>query len=268
MTLNTTVIGDGAVQVEVAPDQGGRIAQITVDGVALLVGHADAHEPSPLAWGSYPMVPWAGRIRRGRFRFDGDDYELPVNFGAHAIHGVGFGMQWTVTRHDSDSIELELAMPTDRRWPFGGVARQRVRVDGAAVRCELSARAVERAMPVSLGWHPWFRKPAQLDFRPRAMYRRDDEHIAVNELVTVPEGPWDDCFVNEPPVAVRIGGVDVLLESDCRDWVVYDMPAHATCIEPQSAPPDAFNLRPNRIEPGEALTVWFEIRSLPSGNTR
>jgi len=52
------------------------------------------HDPefrSPLAWGSYPMVPWAGRIRHGRFRFDGEEYELPINFGAHAIHGVGFG---------------------------------------------------------------------------------------------------------------------------------------------------------------------------------
>ena len=74
------------------------------------------------------------------------------------------------------------------------------------------------------------------DFHPRAMFRRDDEHIAVNELVAVPPGPWDDCFVNEEPVALTIDGIDLLLESDCRDWVVYDMPAHATCVEPQSAP--------------------------------
>jgi aldose 1-epimerase len=259
VTVGPTSIGNDRLRVEVAPDEGGRVAQITVDGVALLVAYADAHEPSPLAWGSYPMVPWAGRIRHGRFRFDGEQYELPVNFGAHAIHGVGFGMPWTVTHRAPDVIALEVAMPSDTRWPFGGVARQRIRVDGAVVRCELSAHAGERAMPTSLGWHPWFRKPAQLDFRPRAMYRRDDEHIAVDELVTVPEGPWDDCFVNEAPVALTIAGVDLRLDSDCRDWVVYDMPAHATCIEPQSAPPDAFNLHPNRIEPGESVAAWFEI---------
>ena len=58
---------------------------------------------------------------------------------------------------------------------------------------------------------------------------------------------------------MTIDGVDLDLKSDCHDWVVYDMPAHGTCIEPQSAPPDAFNIRPNRIEPGDELTVWFEI---------
>ena len=259
MTHGSTQIGNDRVRVEVAPDEGGRVAQITVDDVALLIGHAEAHEPTPLAWGSYPMVPWAGRIRNGRFTFDGEEYALPVNFGAHAIHGVGFGMPWAMTTHAPDLVELELAMPSDARWPFGGIARQRIGVDDTAVRCELSAHAGERAMPVSLGWHPWFRKPARFDFRPRAMYRRDDEHIAVNELVPVPDGPWDDCFVNEEPVDLTIAGVDLRLESDCRDWVVYDMPAHATCVEPQSAPPDAFNLRPVRIEPGERLTVRFDI---------
>ena len=78
---------------------------------------------------------------------------------------------------------------------------------------------------------------------------------------TCPTGPWDDCFVNTEPVALTFDGVDV--ETAIRtapDWVVYDMPAHATCVEPQSGPPDAFNIRPNRLEPGETLaTIWFEI---------
>jgi aldose 1-epimerase len=252
-------IGNDRILVEVAPDDGGRVAQITADGVALLVSRQDAHEPSPLAWGSYPMVPWAGRIRRGRFRFEGRDYELPVNFGDHAIHGVGFGDSWTVMRHTPDHIDLELPLPSDTRWPFGGTARQRIAVDGTTVRFALAAIAGGRAMPASLGWHPWFRKPDRFEFHPRAMYRRDDDYIAVDELVAVPDGPWDDCFVNEHPVDLTIGGIDLRLTSDCRDWVVYDMPAHATCIEPQSAPPDAFNLRPNRIAPGDELEIRFEI---------
>ena len=259
MTTGSVSIGNDRIRIDVAPDDGGRVAQITVDEIALLVAHADAHERSPLAWGSYPMVPWAGRIRRGRFRFDGEEHELPVNFGAHAIHGVGFGMPWSVTRHHPDLIELDLVLPNDTRWPFGGTARQRIGVDGSSVRFELAAFAGERAMPASLGWHPWFRKPERLVFRPEAMYRRDDEHIAVDELIDIPPGPWDDCFVNEVPVELTIDAVDLQLQSGCRDWVVYDMPAHGTCIEPQSAPPDAFNIRPNRVAPGEQLTVWFEI---------
>ncbi len=258
----TLSVGNDRIQVDIAPDDGGRVAQITADGVALLIGQDEAHEPSPLAWGSYPMVPWAGRIRRGRFRFDGDDHELPVNFGVHAIHGVGFGSPWTVTQQTPQIVELELPLPSDTRWPFGGIARQRMSVNDGTLRFELAAVATDRAMPASLGWHPWFRKPERFEFRPQAMYRRDDDYIAVDELVPVPDGPWDDCFVNERPVGLTIDTVDLRLTSGCRDWVVYDMPAHATCIEPQSAPPDAFNVRPNRIEPGGELAIWFEITVL------
>ncbi len=258
MTTNVA-IGNDRLRVDVAPDAGGRVAQITVDAVDLLIAQHAAHEQSPLAWGSYPMVPWAGRIRRGHFEFDGERYELPVNFGVHAIHGVGFDAPWAVTRHLHDLVELELPLPNDTRWPFGGTARQRISIDATGVRFELAAVAAERPMPASLGWHPWFRKPERLDFRPQAMYRRDDDYIAVDDLVPVANGPWDDCFVNEQPVGLTIDGIDIRLTSDCRDWVIYDMPAHATCIEPQSAPPDAFNLRPNRIAPGEELAIWFAI---------
>ena len=61
------------------------------------------------------------------------------------------------------------------------------------------------------------------------------------------------------PVELSIGGVDLRMRSGCTDWVVYDIPAHATCVEPQSAPPDAFNIRPHRLEPGEGLEIWFDI---------
>jgi aldose 1-epimerase len=252
------VIGNDRWQVDVAGADGGRVAQITADGVDLLVGRGEGPEPSsPLAWGSYPMVPWAGRIRRGRFSFDGVEHSLPVNFGDHAIHGVGFLAAWSVTRHDPDRVELELTLPTDVRWPFGGVARQAIAVHGDTLRCELSVTATTQPMPASLGWHPWFRKPDRMLFRPQAMYRRDDDYIAVDELVDVPPPPWDDCFVNTHPIELTIGDATVRLSSDCDDWVVYDMPGHATCIEPQTAPPDAFTLRPNRLEPGESLAAWY-----------
>ena len=97
----------------------------------------------------------------------------------------------------------------------------------------MSVTADDRAFPVSFGWHPWFRKPAQLTFAPTAMYRRDDDHIAVDELVGVTDGPWDDCFVNTRPVELhydRDRAATVRVESACDHWVVFDMPAGAMGI--------------------------------------
>jgi aldose 1-epimerase len=100
------------------------------------------------------------------------------------------------------------------------------------------------------------------------MYLRDDEGIPTGELVAPPPRPWDDCFVR--PLAtpeLRYPGLTVRVESDCDHWVVYDQPSHATCVEPQSGPPDAVNLGlATVLEPGEFLQRSMTVSWLPAGS--
>ncbi|KAF1685332.1 aldose epimerase [Pseudoxanthomonas broegbernensis] len=251
-------LADGALSVDIAPAAGGRIAQIRCDGIEQLVGHGEHGSTAAIAWGAYPMVPWCGRIRDGRFRFEGRDYALPANLGPHAIHGVGYLMPWQVTGQSPRHVELELAMPSDHRWPFGGIARQRIELDGRRLVMDLSATATGQAMPVTLGWHPWFRKPERLEFHPEAMYPRDAGNITVLPPGELRPGPWDDCFVNRREVVVHRGGQRIRLNSECSDWVVYDEPAFATCVEPQTAMPDGFNLAPERmLRPGQTAAARY-----------
>ena len=258
----TERIYNGRWEVEVAPRAGGRVAQLFADGVPLLVGRDDVATPTSVNWGSYPMVPWAGRIRHGRFSFEGRGFQLPIDFGPHAIHGVGLIGTWTVTKRTEITIELELALPHDMRWPFGGTAHQRIELDDTSLTMHLSVTADDRPFPASLGWHPWFRKPDSLEFHPTSMYARDDEQMTVDRLVGVPPGPWDDCFINDRPVLVTIDETTVQLTSDCDHWVVYDEPELATCVEPQTGPPDAPNIRPSIVAPGATLTAWFRFEIL------
>lgn len=245
-------IREGGLEVDLAPEAGGRIAQIRCDGVEQLLGHGEHGAETAIAWGCYPMVPWCGRIRGGRFEFEGRSHQLPANLGAHAIHGVGFLLPWQVRDHGPRYAGLELALPIDHRWPFGGVASQRIEVSGRRLLLGLSVTAVEQAMPAALGWHPWFRKPERIEFNPDAMYPRDADGIAVLPPGPVRPGPWDDCFVNRRDVVLHRGGQRLRLQSECGDWVVYDEPAFATCVEPQTAPPDAFNLLPGQVlQPGK-----------------
>ena len=250
-------IGNDAVRVEVDASRGGRVSQIRVRGVDLLVG-PDSDTRDPMRWGSYPMVPWAGRIRGGRFELDGTSYQLPTVSDGHAIHGVGYVSAWEIAHRTDRSVELTLSLPSDETWPFGGRSRQRITVDDDGLLLELDVTADSLPFPATIGWHPWFRKPERLDFHPTSMYRRVDG-IATTEQIEVQPGPWDDCFVNSEAITAAIAGVAVRLTSDCTDWVVYDQPAHATCIEPQSGPPDAANIRPYILRPGDSLSRWFRI---------
>jgi len=251
-------IGDGELQLDIAPQAGGRIAQIRYRGIEQLLG-PEAGWPAAIAWGSYPMLPWSGRIRGGRFAFSGREWQLPVNLGAHAIHGVSMWLPWQVEAHGPQRIELALRLPQDHRWPFGGSARQVLEVSPRQLRMTLSIQAGTQAMPAAIGWHPWFLKPDRIEFHPAAIYPRDAEGIAVLPTVPVTPGPWDDCFLNTREVVVHRGGQRLRLTSDCDHWVVYDETARATCIEPQSGPPDAFNLAPRVLQPGQALEAWYRL---------
>ena len=248
----------GPLEVALAPQAGGRIAQIRFAGVDWLVGPDDV-APATIAWGCYPMVPWAGRVRGGRFDLDGRAYALPVNFGGHAIHGIGFSRPWRIDTLEADSAALSLALPHDDYWPFGGTTTQSVRLLEDRLHLELAVQAGDRAMPAVLGWHPWFRKPDRLTFAPAAMYPRDAEGIATLPRVSPVAGPWDDCFVAAGEIALARGDQRVRLQADTDHWVVYDAAAHATCVEPQTGPPDAFTLAPHVLQPGQHLRLAFEL---------
>jgi aldose 1-epimerase len=89
------------------------------------------------------------------------------------------------------------------------------------------------------------------------MYVRDAEGIAVDQRIPPPAGPWDDCFTDlaGPPVLRWGGAAELTIGSDCPCVVVYDEPAEAICVEPQSGPPDALNLGCDVAEPGRPVVV-------------
>jgi galactose mutarotase-like enzyme len=104
------------------------------------------------------------------------------------------------------------------------------------------------------------------------MWRRDPDGIATGDRVDPPSGPWDDAFggVRTPPRLSWPGGPALELHSSHDVWVVFDERNDVVCVEPQTAPPDAFNAvtgpRADVLSPGEELALemsvrWIEPRS-------
>ena len=233
---------------------GGRVASLVVHDAELLVEPDD----NPVLWGGYPMVPFAGRIRNGEFEFGEITYSVPKNFGEHAMHGFGFESPWT--QISDDTIELEFAEP----WPFAGRVAQRFSIDDHRLTITMTATADER-QPIVLGWHPWFRKStahgeAILDFQPGDMYERGDEPLPTGVLVEPKPRPWDDCFTNlRSDPTISWGDLRVTLRSNADHWVVFDEMEHAICVEPQTGPPNSFNLAPQVLEEGDKLELVLTL---------
>ena len=56
--------------------------------------------------------------------------------------------------------------------------------------------------------------------------------------------------LRRPPVLRWPGFLELTIESECPDWVVYTEPVDAMCVEPQTAPPDALNGEPGHRRAG------------------
>lgn len=254
---------NGSNTLLVDEQRGGRLASLVLWGRERLVT-AIGEDTNPLVWGSYPMAPWAGRVRNGRFAFDGAVHQLPLRLPPHAGHGTVMDIGWDIASRSRDSVRLVTALGP--HWPWPGRVTQEISLqsDGhgeGAVRCWMSVEALEAPFPAQVGWHPWFTdsgRPPSLRFRPAAMYLRDSTGIPTGDTGFPGPHPWDDCFagVDESPVLGYRDGVQLVLSSDCNHWVVYE-PEHAVCVEPQSGPPDGLNLLAHIVEPDTPLSRTF-----------
>ena len=246
----------GEARVVVEPT-GSRVRSLEVSGHELLVAPGD----EPLLWGCYPMAPWAGRLGRGRFHFGGERIDVPIDHPPHAIHGLGTGQAWMPA---DDGFELDL----DGLWPLGGRVATRFHLTRDGLTMELTVTAGEQPMPVVLGWHPCFLRrlgdgePVELGFTAARWWPRGADGLPIGGTEAPPPGPWDDCFggVERPPRLTWPGQLAVTLEGDTDTWVVFDERDHTICVEPQTAPPDAFNIGgATLLDPGEAAGLRLDI---------
>ena len=233
--------GDDAT-LTVDAEAGGRFVSLMVGGHELLLTEGDG----PVVWGCYPMAPFAGRIRDGRFRFHGRAFQLPLTMPPNAIHGTVLDRPWDVTAHSDDRLELAVDLGPD--WPFDGHVVQSVALVPGGLEATLELLAAE-PMPVVLGWHPWFRRTidgsaAELEFEAHWMYARGADGLPTGATIPPTPRPWDDAFTDVviPPRLTWPGIARLEIRSDAPCWVVFDERPDGICIEPQTGPPDAFNL--------------------------
>ncbi len=261
------LIGDGA-RVRIDPTFGARVTDLEIDGVEIIVP-GDRDSDDPLEWGLYPMVPFAGRLRDGRLDWRGSVYQLPRRRAPHAIHGTVFDVAWDTVRSTDEpdrATSCTMTTPLVDPWPFTGTVEHRIDLGADRLDLRLTVHA-DVDMPVHLGWHPWFVKPERTNFPFGAVHGRDESGIAEPIARTVESVSWgdvDDCFTDlDGILTITIGGRELRLESSCRHWVVFDRPTHATCVEPQSGPPNVLSHDPVVVRAGDSVSETFTIRWCP-----
>jgi aldose 1-epimerase len=66
--------------------------------------------------------------------------------------------------------------------------------------------------------------------------------------------------VRSAPEIIWPGALRLRLLSEVSYWVVYSEPEHAICIEPMTGPPNALNLGPIEVRPGQPLVANLRLQ--------
>jgi aldose 1-epimerase len=240
----------------------------------------------------FPMVPFASRIRDGRFSFAERAVELRPNNPSepHPIHGHGWRQPWVLADSQSaassnfSSISLEYLHEADD-WPWRYRAIQRFELEERRLRITLAVENLSpEPMPVGLGFHPYFPRPsdARVGARVGKRWRMDAEMLPVAretvdtgvDSIAIETTQTLDAVFSDWNQTATIELVDAgarirMTAGDVFEHLVIYSPAGAefVCVEPVSNVPDAFNLssslfpRPlfQTLAPGESLSGWLSI---------
>jgi aldose 1-epimerase len=284
----------GAVVILIDPLAGGRIVSLALGDVERILPKASARATAlPTHWGCYPMVPWPGRLANGRIPTPDGEVRLEPNLPPSAIHGLGFESPWAIV----DRSDTEATMSCELRghgWPFGGEARQTLRLGATTLDLELEVGGYTRSGPAGLGWHPWFTRPRigdlELMVDAGAVLVLDGDKVPTGEVrdVTAYEdlrsGPalgdrrLDHVYIHATgPAVVRWPDLELRIDFDqTGDTVVVHTPEEGVCVEPQTMWPNAPLLAARGVSgtglrtlgPGERLRARTRWTWLPRRDVR
>lgn len=227
------------------------------------------------------MLPWVGRLRAGRFPFQGATRQLRITSadGLHAIHGDAHSRPWTITGRSPGSARLTLDASAfhDRNWPWPYRASVHYELRAATLILELGLTNTSgESFPAGAGFHPcferrlWAEGPADscivqvpaigryplLDLAACGPAAADSLSSALAAGTTL-DSPTDDAFLLGPGdvtltwpksrVRLTIDRDPALRHAQCYAPHTGGAPAPCVCVEPMSMTTNGFNLHADGV---------------------
>jgi galactose mutarotase-like enzyme len=213
------------------------------------------------------LYPWANRL--GRWSYDAlgrhvdVSRDAPVDDNGIPIHGTVTGLPFEVTHLDANRVTAQLDASTPRiaeSFPFPHVAVIDAVVTGDTmqVTTTIDATGSGSDVPVSFGFHPYFRLPGaprarwKLRMPARDHVELDERQLPTGKRVPEPEEDraiarrtFDDCYAlttDDRRFVVSTPTLQLTLTfDDAYPYAqVYAPPrSRFVCIEPMTAPVNA-----------------------------
>lgn len=277
------VLSRGELNAVIYPEDGCRLASLQAFGYELL--RQWNPQRRAFQYGSFPMIPWVGRMGGAELKFEGKSYALPMNKAPHALHGMACFGPWQIVETSGNIalFSLELKKP----WPWAGKVIQRFELSDNALLISLTVETAGERFPAAAGWHPWFVKwTGDADYVTQAPIGNSEEQLQITfnadwqeepgndelptgQRITPQPGPWDDCFGFNGGMSSSLlwpGKLRLNMSSAASSMVIFDKQPDAACVEPLSGPPNGVNTAPTIVTKDKPLlieTKW-QFEQIPS----
>ncbi|MFP3220272.1 MAG: hypothetical protein RXR41_03900 [Candidatus Marsarchaeota archaeon] len=281
-----------------AVERGAQLISFSWSDKEFIWAHRDASAlvQAPFSAGSAVLIPFANRVKGGRFTFSGRVYSLPVNEPSrgNAIHGLLYDKPWQlicefrgndylyfftgeevrsaypgratglILAHDFEGVE---GYP----FPFRAWVEYSITDHGLFVNLSVENRG-RSEMPVTMGTHPYYvlggdLKEWTLEFKSKGKLVTKDL-IPTGEVVDaevsgkLDERSFDDCYLLDGDVVLRNAVGLRIIAKGFPYLQVYTPPSRAAiAVEPMTGAPDAFNngMGLAVLKPGSSLSASYEV---------
>lgn len=242
------------------------------------------------------LAPWPNRLAGGAWTADGVLYEGQCNDnGRHALHGLVYNAEFRVERQSPAAVTLAFDLGDDAIYPFAVRISVAYALTARGLDCGMTAtnRSDER-VPIALGAHPYFPFDATTTLVTTAQHYAEvgaglipTGHMKSVDTLGLTRGGetqldglvLDNCFAGmsrdasgraETALHYADGSITAIWQDRHLEYLQMftkpDFPwaagvSGAIGIEPQTAPPNAFNSGDGVrwLSPGEEFVVQWGI---------
>jgi len=105
-----------------------------------------------------PLIPWPNRLADGRYRWDGEEYQVPLTEPekSNAIHGLLMWRPWEPVEQEPHRVVLGIRLHPQTGYPFRLDVRLEYRLTDDGLVVETTAtNAGDRDLPYGYGHHPY-----------------------------------------------------------------------------------------------------------------
>jgi aldose 1-epimerase len=288
-------LGDAFV---IVPAFGANLLDLQFGGISVIEGYQTPEELVENAWSkNIVLFPFPNRIKDGQYTHEGQTYQFAINNTdtGNAIHGFSNNVKMDVTNVEASENEGSLTCTythdgSHEGYPFRFTFNIAFILRGPHFDINMSfINDNSTAIPVGLGWHPYFRLSEKSDDTflqmPDCQLVEIDERMIptgsksdftdFNALTQIQDGFLDNGFFlknqtqnAEVILSSNVGTLTCWQETGAGKWnfVQVFTPPHrrSIAIEPMTCNVDAFNnkdgltiLQPNEILQGR-FGVSFE----------